>query len=97
MGAYSGVGAYLSSSGSEVGAYSGGGLIREWGLNRSFTVFKDLEYPRFDTTKKSACYRNVFGRIINYYRKIKFLTNSKSRRHHQMHLNFSRSKVITIT
>ena len=38
MGAYSGVGAYLSSSGSEVGAYSGGGLIREWGLNRSFTV-----------------------------------------------------------
>ena len=39
MGAYSGVGAYLSSSGSEVGAYSGGGLIREWGLNQSFTVF----------------------------------------------------------
>ena len=38
MRAYSGVGAYLSSSGSEVGAYSGGGLIREWGLNRSFTV-----------------------------------------------------------
>ena len=38
MGAHSGVGAYLSSSGSEVGAYSGGGLIREWGLNRSFTV-----------------------------------------------------------
>ena len=38
MGAYSGLGAYLSSSGSEVGAYSGGGLIREWRLNRSFTV-----------------------------------------------------------
>ena len=40
MGAYSGVEAYLSSSGSEVGAYSGGGLIREWGHNRSFTVFQ---------------------------------------------------------
>ena len=39
MGAYSRVGAYLSSSGSEVGDYSGGGLIQEWGLNRSFTVF----------------------------------------------------------
>ena len=38
MGASSGVGAYLSSSGSEVEAYSRGGLIREWGLNRSFTV-----------------------------------------------------------
>ena len=38
MGAYSGVGAYLSSSGSEVGAYMGGGLIQEWGHNRSFTV-----------------------------------------------------------
>ena len=32
MGAYSGVGAYLASSGSEVGDYSGGGL------NQSFTV-----------------------------------------------------------
>ena len=42
MGAYSGVGAYLSSSGSEVGAYSGGGLIREWGLNRSFTVIRKI-------------------------------------------------------
>ena len=39
MGIYSGVGAYLSSSGSEVEAYSGGGLIREGGLNRSFTVY----------------------------------------------------------
>ena len=38
MGAYSAVGTYLSSSGSEVEAYSGGGLIREWGHNRSFTV-----------------------------------------------------------
>ena len=38
MGAYSRVEAYLSSSGSEVGAYSGGPLIREWGLNRSFTI-----------------------------------------------------------
>ena len=40
MGAYSGVGAYLSSSGSEVGAYSEGGLIREWGHNRSITVLE---------------------------------------------------------
>ena len=32
MGAYSGVGAYLSSSGSEVGAYSGGGLFESGGL-----------------------------------------------------------------
>ena len=45
MGAYSGVGAYLSSSGSEVGTYSGGGLIREWGLNRSFTVL-DKHFPK---------------------------------------------------
>ena len=38
MGAYSGVGAYLSKLGE--GAYSGGGggVIREWGLIRSFTV-----------------------------------------------------------
>ena len=42
MGAYSGVGAYLSSSGSEVGAYSGGGFIREWGHNQSFTVSFNL-------------------------------------------------------
>ena len=42
MGAYSGFGAYLSSLGSEVGAYLGGGLIREWGLNRSFTVLTFL-------------------------------------------------------
>ena len=39
MGTYSGVGAYLSSSGSEVGANSGGELIREGGLNRSFKVY----------------------------------------------------------
>ena len=32
MGAYSGVGACLSSSGSEVGAYSGGGLFESAGL-----------------------------------------------------------------
>ena len=38
MGAYSGVGAYLSKWVLGEGAYSGGGVIREWGLNRSFTV-----------------------------------------------------------
>ena len=32
MGAYSGVGVYLSSSSSEVGAYSGGGLFESGGL-----------------------------------------------------------------
>ena len=31
MGAYSGVGSYLSSSGSEVGAYSGGLVVHEGG------------------------------------------------------------------
>ena len=46
MGAYSGVGAYLSSSGTEMGAYSGGGVIREWGLNRSFMVFEHLQETR---------------------------------------------------
>ena len=45
MGAYSGVGAYLSSSGSEVGTYSRGGLIREWELNRSFMVYR--AYTRY--------------------------------------------------
>ena len=50
MGAYLGVGAYFSSSGSEVGAYSGGGLIREWGLNRSFTVCSNCRNKsRFDS------------------------------------------------
>ena len=48
MRAYSGVGAYLSSSGSEVGAYSRGGLIREWGLNRSFTVIKLNNKKRYE-------------------------------------------------
>ena len=45
MGAYSGVGAYLSKWVLGEGAYSGGGgggggggIIREWGLIRSFTV-----------------------------------------------------------
>ena len=45
MGAYSGVGAYLSKWVLGEGAYSGGGVIREgggvireWGLIRSFTV-----------------------------------------------------------
>ena len=38
MGAYSGEGAYLSKWVLGEGAYSGGGVIREWGLNRSFTV-----------------------------------------------------------
>ena len=39
MGAYSGgVGAYLSKWVLGEGAYSGRGLIREWGLIRSFTV-----------------------------------------------------------
>ena len=45
------VGAYLSSSGSEVGAYLGGGLIREWGLNQSFTVSAML---KFASQKSSA-------------------------------------------
>ena len=36
MGAYSGVGAYLSKWVLGEGAYSGGGVIREWGLIRSF-------------------------------------------------------------
>ena len=52
MGAYSGVGAYLSSSDSEVGAYSGGGLIREWGLNRSFTVVKNKKQMKYFQLKR---------------------------------------------
>ena len=39
MGAYSGVGACLSKWVLGEGAYSGGGVIREWGLIWSFTVF----------------------------------------------------------
>ena len=53
MGAYSGVGAYLSSSGSEVGAYSGGGLIRELGLNRSFTVINSLNSRNSEIWRRS--------------------------------------------
>ena len=44
MGAYSGEGAYLSKWVLGEGAYSGGGVIREWGLNRSFTVMKKVNY-----------------------------------------------------
>ena len=40
MGAYSRMGAYLSKTVLGVGAYSGGGVIGEWGLIRSFTVIK---------------------------------------------------------
>ena len=45
MGAYSGVGAYLSSSGSEVRAYLGGEAFREWGHNLSFTLLKKELLP----------------------------------------------------
>ena len=59
-------------------------------------LLKGLEHFRFNTTKNQHVITIFFGRIIYDYGKVKFLANSKSRRHHQMHLNFSRQKVINI-
>ena len=89
MGAYSGVGAYLSSSGSEVGTYSGGGLIREWGLNRSFTVYLNccllyLNYcfcSCYHTMPSAICklfsefliFCNLFEIIAKYEKRGKYL------------------------
>ena len=50
MGAYSRAVAYLSKPLLRVGAYSGGGLIREWGLKRSFMVLLKYLYTA-DSTK----------------------------------------------
>ena len=70
MGTYSGVGAYLSSSGSEVGAISGRGLIQEWGLNQSFTVCnKYTNYEKLKVSSGSEICKNMkVSMVLKYVR-----------------------------